>query len=58
MLYDKRKSNLESMEFLSIVGAFDGRPEVWGLLETVCGDFCCPVCGEDIVDPYTSLSSL
>lgn len=58
MLNDVRRSNVETMHFLAIVAAFDSRPEVWGLLQTVCSDFCCPVCGEDIVDPYTSLSGL
>jgi hypothetical protein len=58
MLHDKRHSNLESMKFLSMIAAFERRPQVYGLLQTVCGDFCCPVCDQAIVDPYTSLGGL
>ena len=58
MITDTRKTRVDSMRYLWMIAAFDGHPEVVGLLWTVVDDFCCPVCGDDIIDPYESLCGL
>ncbi|MCC9602223.1 hypothetical protein LOC67_16835 [Stieleria sp. JC731] len=58
MITESRKSRVDSMRYLWMIAAFDGHPEVVGLLWTVVDDFCCPVCGDDIIDPYESLCGL
>ena len=58
MIEEKRRSRVDSMRYLWMIAAFDGHPEVVGLLWTVVDDFCCPICGDDILDPYTTLSGM
>ena len=49
MMDDKRKSDTDSMEYLATIAAFDGHPEVVGILWTVLmGDFCCTDCGTSL----------
>ena len=49
MMDDKRKSDTDCVDYLGAIAAFDGHPEVVGILWTVImGDFGCPDCGTSL----------